>query len=391
MINKFTILNDDAMIGLGKIPSKFVQCIVTSPPYFNLRDYQTGTWVGGSDTCDHSYKKARNDGGRQNIGSFHGSSAADSDKGSIMFRDVCQKCGAVRKDSQIGLEKNIDEYVSKLVDVFRLAKRVLRDDGTVFLNIGDSWANNSCGGDKVFGNEEFNKNRPSRSETKTPPKNRPAGYKNKDLLMVPFHLAIALQKDGWYMRQSIIWHAPNKMPESVKDRCTNAHEYVFLLSLKPSYYFDYESIMEPAAYDGRKKTTLNPGGKYVDGSQFPGSANTINRNGGERWNFVGGVAMRRSRSVWSIPTRGFRGAHYAPMPLALAEKCVIAGCPVGGIVLDPFCGSGTTIIASLKNERNAIGIELGGQYVEIAKKRINNEIGFADDLDLTSEISDGIM
>jgi site-specific DNA-methyltransferase (cytosine-N4-specific) len=370
MINKFTILNDDAMIGLGKIPSKFVQCIVTSPPYFNLRDYQTGTWVGGSDTCDHSYKKARNDGGRQNIGSFHGSLADDSDKGAIMYRNVCAKCGATRQDSQIGLEDSVEEYVSRIVGVFQEARRVLSDNGTVFLNIGDSWANSRRGGATSLAK---------------------SGYRNKDLLMVPFHLAIALQKDGWCVRQAIIWHAPNKMPESVTDRCTNAHEYVFLLSKSTSYYFDYESIMEPAAYDGRKKTTLNPGGKYVDGSQFPGSSNTINRNGGERWNFVDGVAMRRSRSVWSIPTRGFRGAHYAPMPLALAEKCVIAGCPVGGIVLDPFCGSGTTIIASLKNERNAIGIELGGQYVEIAKKRINNEIGFADDLDLTSEISDGIM
>lgn len=339
---------------------------MTSPPYFNLRDYQTGIWVGGDESCDHSLRKARNDGVRQNIGSFHGSSAADSDKGLIMFRDVCQKCGAVRKDDQIGLEQSVDEYVSKLVDVFRLAKRVLRDDGTVFLNIGDSWASAPTKNRKD--------SRDNQAQTK---------YKSKDLLMVPFHLAIALQRDGWYVRQSIIWHAPNKMPESVTDRCTNAHEYVFLLSLKPSYYFDYKAIMEPAAYDGRKKTTINPGSKYIKRQELLKNPNSIARNGGERWDWVDGVAMRRSRSVWSIPTRGFRGEHYAPMPLALAEKCVLAGCPENGIVLDPFCGSGTTIIAALKHNRSAVGIELSQKYATMAEKRINNEVGFACQIDLT--------
>jgi len=355
-MNWYSLICGDSKEAVLKLDDNSIDCIVTSPPYFNLRDYNTGYWEGGDEACDHSRKRARNDHGRSNINNFHGSVAVDSDKGSILYKDQCRKCGAKRIDRQIGLEETVKEYIEKLASVFGEAKRVLKSNGVVFLNIGDTWATKAG-----------------------------AGYKKKDLLMVPFHLAIALQRDGWYVRQAIIWHATNKMPESATDRCTNAHEYVFLLSKSPSYYFDYAAIQEPAAYDGRKKTTLNAGGKYAK-PMLPGvNPPSINKNGGERWRFENGVAIRRARSVWSIPTKAYRGAHYAPMPVALAEKCIIAGCPVDGVVLDPFCGVSTTIVAALKNQRNAIGIDLSANFIELSHKRISDEIGFSTRKDLTSE------
>ena len=217
-----------------------VNCVVTSPPYYGLRDYGTAKWEGGDPNCNHNPQ--RPDGGDRSDRTL------PLGRGGV-YHDICAKCGAVRIDQQIGLEQTPAEYVNDIVQVFREVKRVLRDDGTLWLNLGDSYFNlqnsnrnglsESLGG-KVRGGGEY----------KTQKRN--AGnlpIKEKDLIGIPWMVAFALRDDGWYLRQDIIWHKPNPMPESVKDRCTKAHEYIFLLSKSPRYYYDYEAVLEPANND----------------------------------------------------------------------------------------------------------------------------------------------
>jgi len=245
---------------------------------------------------------------------------------------------------QIGLEGMPDEYVGKIVQVFREVRRVLRDDGTVWLNLGDSYAA-ARGGSRqpaetlaggVHGKTKTGEgvNR-GRKDGYNPTRNAQAiGLKHKDLCGIPWRVAFALQADGWYLRQDIIWHKPNPMPESVRDRCTKSHEYIFLLSKSPKYYYDYEAIKEPS-------------NACVD------------------------TGKRNKRSVWSVTTKPFRGAHFATFPPDLIKPCILAGCPEGGMVLDPFMGSGTTLMVSEENGRNSVGIELNDEYRKIADERLN--------------------
>jgi len=233
-------------------------------------------------------------------------------------------------DNQLGLEKTPKEYVNNLVDVFREVKRALRDDGTVWLNLGDSYSsggrrtttNQSLRGDKNYG-----VTRPAPSE----------GIKPKDLIGIPWRVAFALQQDGWYLRQDIIWHKPNPMPESVRDRCTKAHEYIFLLSKNVKYYYDHEAIKEDCI---------------------------TNNN----------YTKKNKRSVWTVTTKPFKGAHFATFPMDLIKPCILAGCPEGGTVLDPFGGAGTTAVVSNKHNRNAILCELNEEYIEIAEKRLESDL-----------------
>ena len=277
-------------------------------------------------------------------------------------------------EGQLGLESTPEEYVAKMVEVFREVKRVLRNDGTLWLNLGDSYANNAQAGDKVFGNPEFNKNRPSRQSTKTVKKVVPKGLKPKDLVGIPWMVAFALRADGWYLRQDIIWHKPNPVPESVTDRCTKAHEYIFLLSKSRHYYYDHEAIKEPAAYDGRKDTLLKGSPKYEKGV-VPGQVeHSMAAKGHERWKKnENGEYVRNKRSVWTIPTKPFKEAHFATFPEKLIEPCISAGCPEGGIVLDPFMGSGTTGLVAKQQNKNYIGFEINNDYCDIANKRIHDQ------------------
>lgn len=305
---KNVILHGDALEVLRTLPDGFVHTCVTSPPYWGLRDYGV--------------------------------------------------------EGQIGLEPTPEEYVERLVEVFREVRRVLRDDGTLWLNLGDSYAANVKARDKQFGNSEFNTNRPSRKLTKLPPRSISGMLKPKDLVGIPWRVAFALQEDGWYLRSDIIWHKPNAMPESVKDRPTKAHEYIFLLAKSEKYYYDYEAILEDFA-DERKG---NPG-------KYKRRKVVANRNdpGFSMWNEDGRAKGRNKRTVWSVSTKPFRGAHFAVFPPDLIEPCILAGCPEGGIVLDPFFGSGTTGLVALKHNRNFLGIELNADYIELAKQRLETE------------------
>jgi DNA modification methylase len=254
-------------------------------------------------------------------------------------------------EGQLGLESTPEQYVANMVEVFREVKRVLRDDGTLWLNIGDSYAGAGYSNHSGTGGAKRSDGGKQRHTLNT-------NLKHKDLVGIPWMLAFALRADGWYLRQDIIWHKPNPMPESVTDRCTKAHEYLFLLSKSERYYYDNEAMQEQAAQPDRKRMDRIGGNKYVegvkhsDGSVFTG-ANTRNR-----------------RSVWTVNTRAYRGAHFATFPPALIEPCILAGCPKGGTVLDPFGGSGTTAEVALKNGRSVVLNELNPEYIKLAEARI---------------------
>lgn len=262
---------------------------------------------------------------------------------------------------QIGLEQTPDEYIAAMVEVFRCVRDVLADDGTLWLNIGDSYSSHkgqSQGVDPKSGARRFG----LRPNDKPMP-----GYKHKDLIGIPWALAFALRADGWYLRQDIIWHKPNPMPESVRDRCTKAHEYVFLLSKQERYFFDSEAMKEPA----------------VGGAT--GAAASFKRTGSKREQTIPGQGYgthrperddaaynetRNRRSVWSVPTRPYKGAHFATFPPALIEPCILAGSRPGDIVLDPFMGSGTTAQVALQHGRQYLGCELNPDYEPLQEQRI---------------------
>lgn len=281
------ILRGDCIEQLAALPDCFrVQCCVTSPPYFGLRDY------------GHA--------------------------------------------GQIGLESTPDEYIAKLVEVFRQVRRVLADDGTLWLNLGDS-------------------------------------YGAKQLIGIPWRVAFALQADGWYLRSDIIWHKPNPMPESVTDRPTKAHEYLFLLSKSERYHYDAAAIAEPAESLG-----LN-GGAYAPPGMPPSSnarsGNKARKHATDRGCPNDGVSgsvpwegsTRNRRTVWTVATQPFSGAHFATFPPALIEPCILAGCPAGGTVLDPFGGAGTTGLVADRLQRNALLVELNPEYADMAERRIHDD------------------
>lgn len=285
-----------------------INCCITSPPYYGLRDYGV--------------------------------------------------------NGQIGNEETPDEYVSRLVDVFSEVKRVLKDDGTLWLNLGDSWL--GTGGDRKnpSSNKVFNdiqKQNPKDGRYKRNQKMREFGLKSKDLIGLPWMVAFALRQSGWYLRQDIIWSKGNPMPESVKDRCTKSHEYIFLLSKSRKYYFDYEAIKEPAVTipKARDKNAEGYQADYAKGDRF---------SKGKR--VYGADGLRNKRDVWNVNIKPCKEAHFATYPDTLIEPCVLAGCPEDGVILDPFMGAGTTGIVTKRHNRNYIGIELNPEYIKIAENRI---------------------
>lgn len=291
----------DALEQLRTMPPESVHACVTSPPYYNLRDY-----------------------------------------------------GAA---GQIGNEASVEEYIDTLVEVFREVRRILRPDGTMWVNIGDSYATRS-------GSQPPTNTRNSCGHTA---KKTPSGYKYKDMIGVPWLLAFALRADGWYLRQDIIWNKSNCMPEAVKDRCTKSHEYVFLLSKSERYYFDAPAISEPATSTKGNARTFRGGGAYTGGRAHDNSAQVKRESHGNVENQTG---RRNKRDVWTISTTGFRGAHFAVFPEKLVEPCILAGCPAGGVVLDPFMGSGTTGVVAKRLGRDFIGVEINHEYVKMAAARI---------------------
>lgn len=292
------VLNGDSMTVLQTLPDESVNCIVTSPPYWGLRDYGMA--------------------------------------------------------GQMGLESTPAGYVDGMVTLFREARRVLRDDGTLWLNLGDSYASGGRGGGMA--GERGEKQR-SNEGALLGPKRAPEGLKDKDLVGIPWRVAFALQADGWYLRQDIIWAKPNPMPESVTDRCTKAHEYIFLLAKSARYYFDAEAISEQASGEAR-------GG----GFKAAGAGHTNLSKCGEI-----AYETRNKRDVWTVATQPYSEAHFATFPPALIEPCILAGCPTGGVVLDTFGGAGTTGLVADRHGRDAILIELNPEYADMARKRITND------------------
>lgn len=345
-----TIYQGDSLEVLKTLPSSSVNCCITSPPYYGLRDYG----VAG----------------------------------------------------QIGMEETPELFIERLVDVFREVKRVLKDDGTLWINIGDSYAS----APKKRAPEHAKKN----NQNCLAQINKVVGdLKPKDLIGIPWMLGLALRKDGWYLRQDIIWYKPNPMPESVSDRCTKAHEYILLLSKSNQYYFDADAIKTPVA-DATVKRLAQQIEKQKGSDRVPGKTNGpmkavgpgkkirkgVDISGGNQGSETGIPAMAihgqglknhsgyfdaagnligdgkaNKKSVWTVPTKPFKEAHFATFPPELITDCIKAGCPPGGVVLDNFSGAGTTLLVSQKLGRNAIGIEINPEFIEISKGRLFRELG----------------
>jgi DNA modification methylase len=348
------VLEGDCRDVLKTLPDQSVHCVVTSPPYFGLRDYG----VAG----------------------------------------------------QIGLEPTPAEFVAEMVAVFREVRRVLRDDGTLWLNLGDSYAGSGRGGNPeagtkqgtnkgsqtvgvLYGREESAEDERARVKAQFAAE-RASGLKPKDLIGIPWRTAFALQADGWYLRQDIVWSKPNPMPESVQDRCTKAHEYIFMLSKSARYHYDGEAIKEPMSMSSVERLSQDVAAQRGS-DRVPGKTNgtmkavgKIDKQRGhsrrhagfnDRWDAMERAEQcsgtRNKRSVWEVATAPFSEAHFATFPPALIEPCIKAGCPIGGMVLDPFGGAGTTGLVADRLQRNAILIELNPAYAEMGRKRIRNEAG----------------
>ena len=269
-------------------------------------------------------------------------------------------------DGQIGLEVTPDAYIANLVEVFRECKRILRDDGTLWVNIGDSYNGNAPNRSGQNGYNDGRENRDKRYST-----GGIDGLKPKDLIGIPWMLAFALRADGWYLRQDIIWAKPNPMPESVKDRCTKSHEYIFLLSKSAKYYYDNEAVKEPSAESTLERGKYGWNGNVsidADGKERRAQPDTTEQMG-ERWSPV----VRNKRDVWTVTTKPYKGAHYATFNPDLIKPCILAGAPEGGIVFDPFVGSGTTVATAIQLGRKGIGIDLSFKYLqENAKVRVES-------------------
>jgi len=430
------LYNGDVLDVLRQLPDESVQCCITSPPYWGLRDYGTAEWKGGDPNCNHNPQKP--DGGQL------ADRALPLGRGGI-YKEICKKCGAVRIDRQLGLEKTPEEYIEKMVKVFREVWRVLRSDGTLWLNMGDCYANIGSGSSsntehngrvwKGDGYKDGFRNS-TRYQGREKPNTAINGLKPKDLIGMPWRLAFALQTDGWYLRSDIIWHKKNPMPESVTDRPTKAHEYLFLMTKSARYFYNADAIREP-----HKKISIKRSKRKWDGNRNTGKIKPS--YAGLKAENMCHSAGRNKRTVWTISTQPFPEAHFATFPEKLVMPCVKAGtsekgnCPMCGkpwiritdkksyitrpttgrdtqkqkqkpeysgglartgghvvvsketigwqsqcncmvfpiypVILDPFMGSGTTALVCEKLNRDWIGIELSRQYCNIAIKRIKQE------------------
>ena len=360
-----TLYGGDCRAVMAEMPAESVHCVVTSPPYWGLRDYGTATWDGGDAACDHLEKGGGT--GKSTLGAASGGHAISeagqvrsTERSFVAAKVACRKCGARRIDSQLGLEPTPEAYVANMVAVFREVRRVLRADGTLWLNLGDSYAN---GGQERPGSSDAGAFTPHDQIRRRPgiAKPRAQGLKPKDLVGIPWRTAFALQADGWYLRSDIIWAKPNPMPESVTDRPTKAHEYLFLLSKSPRYYFDADAVREDAIHAGRVvKASDATTAKNAQKGQYGATALGFTQHD----TVVG--SGRNLRSVWTIATEPYPGAHFATFPRKLVEPCVKAGCPEGGTVLDPFAGSGTTLLVAQALGRKGVGIDLSPDYLKQA-------------------------
>jgi DNA modification methylase len=365
------IRNGDAPSLLREMPDGIVQTCITSPPYWGLRDYGTAEWEGGDTGCDHrNGRRIRGDIGSRNEegNAFRNSSRYTHEDEA--YRGLCNRCGARRIDSQLGLEPTPDSYVQNLVEVFREVRRVMRDDAVLWLNLGDSYAGSGKGqnGDGSHASKHGEKQATSAGTLTGGLPTDYGGLKQKDLVGIPWRVAFALQADGWYLRSDIIWAKPNPMPESVRDRPTRSHEYIFLLSKGPRYFFDQEAVREPHAPPKQNSYSTI---RVTDAKDYGG--NSSYKSGKDhRKNTIDDPesAGRNIRSVWQIATQPYKEAHFATFPEKLVEPCVLAGSAEGDLVLDCFAGSGTVGVVALRHGRSFIGLELNPTYVQLARHRI---------------------
>lgn len=363
---KYRLLVGDCREMLRTLPDESVHCVVTSPPYWGLRDYGVPQTVwGGDPDCDHEWGQQER-GRRKDVLPSEQSAAGrlGTHERATGLNDggrFCVRCGAWL--GQLGLEPTPELYVEHMVEIFREVRRVLRGDGTLWLNLGDTY--NAYNGNR--GTESrYAGDRRKIGEPMFPPGHglMVPTLKPKDLIGLPWRVAFALQADGWYLRSDIIWAKPNPMPESVTDRPTKAHEYVFLLSKSPRYYYDAEAVAEEAINAGRVRKATCAEAKTAS----MGCHGRTHTGFVERDIEIGDT--RNARSVWTIATRPYPGAHFATFPPELAERCILAGCPKGGTVLDPFAGSGTTGMVATGHGRHAVLIELNPQYADLIRDRI---------------------
>ena len=423
---KITLLCGDVLKRLQTLADNSVHCVVTSPPYWGLRDYGTGKWRGGSKTCAH--KKQRLNPHLE--GSTLGGGQKNNGHQVEGFKFKCPRCGAIRVDDQIGLERTPEEYIAKMVAVFAEVRRVLRDDGTLWLNLGDSYASDSGKGGRCEGYARAMRAGSGRADgivDKRGQRNRDGvprthGLKAKDLVGIPWMLAFALRADGWYLRQDIIWSKPNPIPEPVTDRCTKSHEHIFLLTKSKRYFFDHWAIQEPSVCVGKRGPGNYAASKEAHGTGSSHTGLVEFRNKDEH-------ITRNKRNVWTVATQPYKEDHFATFPEALITPCVLAGtssygcCPQCGepyrrvmrrsertyhaqqagcvdrrylqgrpthaehigwemscycaalppapcSVVDPFCGSGTVGVVCKRFALNFTGIDLNRKYLEMAKRRI---------------------
>jgi len=354
------ILNGDCIEMMKTLPDNCVDTCITSPPYWGLRDYGGGGKVWGGDPeceCDWEGYERPSENTRNNNNSLQLKSAYWEPQ----EQAHCKHCDAWF--GQLGLEPTIQQYVKNMVEVFSHVHRILKPEGTLWLNLGDSY----CAGQRK--NNKSDSNGGDKGLPTTQRNQASGSLKNKDLVGVPWRVAFALQEAGWWLRQDIIWAKPNCMPESVKDRCTKNHEYMFLFAKSEKYYFDNEAIKENTVKKADKRKSAFT---YADNEEWAKDkdASRISKAKGIAEARTKNYAKRNKRSVWWVGPKPFPEAHFAVFPIELIEPCILAGSPVGGTVFDPFGGSGTTAIAAIKHGRNAILTELSEKYIEIAEKRI---------------------
>jgi len=353
------IINGNAL----NIPlrSETVQCCITSPPYWGLRDYGTANWTGGNGSdCDHLADRFATPVSEKQ--------ASNKASGSKQARDVCPKCGARRVDLQLGLEPTPEAYVNNMVAVFREVWRVLKNDGILWLVIGDSWnGSGGAGGD-------YNKGGMKEGQPRYPGRNVPT-LKKKDLVGIPWMLAFALRADGWFLRDEIIWYKPNPMPFPATDRTVRAHEQIFILSKSARYYFDYKAIEEPAKYggDAARKARAKPNHKSKPTGKRagirPNAAHTFNRKVNETSKPGTKKQHRPDRELVNYVETRRKRAHFATFPPKLIEPMILAGSAEGDLVLDPFIGSGTVGVVATQYKRRWVGVELNPDYITLIRKR----------------------
>ncbi len=378
-MEKIKILQGNCIDKIKELENNSIDCVVTSPPYWGLRDYGTGKWQGGDINCDHLGKPQAT---RSNIHDRTQPQCNNKKDETVreIFKNICKKCGAKRIDKQFGLETTYQEHIQNIVKLFRAMKPKLKDTATIWLNYGDSYAATVNGTKVKDMKKNLQKNRlENKSKTNgvyddkgfidKPFSTIQGSLKPKDLVMIPNRIAIALQDDGWWIRSEIIWHKPNPMPESTKDRPTSAHEKIWLITKSKKYYYDADAIKEPVKENSKKRVQY---GLKASHKANPYSYMDTDKMG-ER--FCNSDGKRNKRNVWTITTKPFKEAHFATFPKDLIEPCIKAGCPEGGVVLDPFGGSGTTGIVAQSLNRQAILIELNKNYINIANKRIDKELG----------------